>query len=155
MSLGLQLRRAVLLFVFDGHCVLCSSGAAFIMRHDPTGKIQFASAQSDLGKRLYDYLGLPINDSYLLIDAAGCHIKSDGYFRVARALGGWWRLAIAFRVVPRFLRDWAYDLVAANRYDWFGRSDQCVLLTDEQRSRLVDQDAELNSQMIRSFVPAS
>ena len=141
------LYRATPLFVFDGHCVLCSSGASFIMRHDPGGRIEFASAQSELGRRLYEHLQLPIDDSYLLIDAAGWHIKSDGYFRVAKALGGWWRFWLLFRIIPRFLRDWIYDQVAANRYDWFGKSEQCALLSQEQRSRLVEQDRELEQQL--------
>jgi predicted DCC family thiol-disulfide oxidoreductase YuxK len=141
------LHRAKPLFVFDGHCVLCSGGASFIMRHDPGAKIQFASAQSDLGRRLYEQLRLPIDDSYLFIDAAGWHIKSDGYVRVAKALGGWWRLALLFRIVPRFFRDWIYDRVAANRYEWFGKSEQCALLSKEQRSRLVEQDPELEQQL--------
>ena len=143
----LMLHRDRPLFVFDGHCVLCSGGAAFIMRHDPEGRIQFASAQSELGKRLYDKCGLPMDDSYLLIDRNGWHIKSDGYFQIARHLGGWWRLALIFRLVPRSLRDWAYDKVALNRYRWFGRADYCALLTPDQRGRLVTDDAQLNAQL--------
>jgi len=55
------------IFVFDGHCVLCSTGAAFIMRHDPQGKVRFLSAQSPLGQAIYAHFHLPIDASYLLI----------------------------------------------------------------------------------------
>lgn len=96
---------------------------------------------------MYEYVRLPIDDSYLLIDAAGWHIKSDGYFRVAKALRGRWRLCLMFRIIPRFLRDWIYDQVAANRYEWFGKSEQCALLSQEQRSRLVENDPELERQL--------
>lgn len=142
-----QLRRDRPLFVFDGHCVLCSSGVSFIMRHDPAGRIQFLSAQSELGQAIYAHVGLPMDDSYLLIDDAGTLSKSDGYFRVASALGGWWRLGHVFRVIPRSLRDWAYDWMARNRYRLFGTSEQCALLTSEQRSRLVSDDEQLRRQL--------
>jgi predicted DCC family thiol-disulfide oxidoreductase YuxK len=56
------------LFIFDGHCVLCSRGASFIMMHDRKHLVQFASAQSELGSAIYEALGMPVDDSYLLID---------------------------------------------------------------------------------------
>jgi predicted DCC family thiol-disulfide oxidoreductase YuxK len=144
-----NLRRDRPLFVFDGHCVLCSGGASFIMRHDPDGRIQFASAQSELGQRLYAACGMSIDDSYLLIDREGWHIKSGGYLQVAQHLGGWWRLARVVRLIPRTLRDWAYDQVALNRYRWFGRTGYCKLLTPEQRNQLVAEDAQLGQQLDR------
>lgn len=143
----MTIRRERPLFVFDGHCVLCSTGAGFVMKHDRKGRVHFASAQSELGAALYRKLGLPIDDSYLLIDSEGCHIKSDGYFRMARILGGWWRLALVFSVIPRPIRDWLYDRVAKNRYRWFGKAAQCALLTPEQRSRLIADDAQLWAQL--------
>src|SRR5689334_19912281 len=102
----MTLTRVKPLFVFDGHCVLCSTGASFIMKHDRNGCVEFASAQSELGSAIYGKLGLPIDESYLLIDAAGCHTKSDGYLRLARILGGWWRLTVIAKIAPRPIRDW-------------------------------------------------
>jgi predicted DCC family thiol-disulfide oxidoreductase YuxK len=104
MTLSTALRRETPLFVFDGVCVLCSEGASFIMRHDPGGQVQFASAQSDLGRAIYEKMGLPIDSSYLLVDSAGTHAKTDGYFQLARILGGWFRLGLVFRIVPRPVR---------------------------------------------------
>lgn len=144
---GPQIIRARPLFVFDGHCVLCSSGASFIMKHDRTHAVQFASAQSELGSAIYKALRMPVDESYLLIDAAGVHTKSDGYFRLARILGGWWRMVSIAKLIPRPARDWVYDQVARNRYRWFGRTEQCRLLTSEQRARLVSDDAPLWTQL--------
>ena len=110
------LRRERPLFLFDGVCVLCSTGTSFMMRHDPEGRVQFASAQSALGSAVFARLGKPIDESYLLIDSEGWHAKSDGWFQLARIMGDWWRLALVFRIVPRPLRDWVYDRIAANRY---------------------------------------
>jgi predicted DCC family thiol-disulfide oxidoreductase YuxK len=141
------IRRQRPLFVFDGVCVLCSTGASFLMRHDREGRVQFASAQSELGSAIYKKLGKPIDESYLLVDAEGWHAKSDGYFQLASILGGCWRLAEVFRVIPRPIRDWVYDRVAENRYRWFGKSDYCTLLSEEQRGRLVEDDPELWSQL--------
>jgi predicted DCC family thiol-disulfide oxidoreductase YuxK len=143
------IRRRRPLFVFDGVCVLCSTGASFLMRHDREGRVQLASAQSELGSAIYRKLGKSIDESYLLIDAEGWHAKSDGYFQLAKILDGWWRLALVFWIIPRVIRDWLYDRVAANRYRWFGKVDYCALLTEEQRARLIEDDPELWAQLDR------
>lgn len=125
------------LFLFDGICVMCSSGAALIMRHDEEGRINLASAQSPLGAALYRHYGLVLDQSYLLLADGRAFTKSAGFFETFTALGGWWRLLKAAAVLPEPWRDWLYDGIAANRYRWFGKADHCALLTEAQRARLL------------------
>lgn len=125
------------LFVFDNVCVLCSGGAAFIMRHDKAAKVSFTSAQGRLGQALCAHYGLDWDESYLFLRNGRPFIKSTGYFEVARALGGIWQLGLIFQIVPRPVRDLVYDLVARNRYRWFGKTEACALLSEGQRARLV------------------
>lgn len=125
------------LFVFDGTCVLCSGGASWIMRQDPHGRIAFTSAQGELGTALYRHFGRDIDETYLFIAEGVAYGESEGYFRVARELGGAWRATAVLRLVPRALRDAVYRLVARNRYRWFGRAEACALLSPAQRKRLL------------------
>jgi predicted DCC family thiol-disulfide oxidoreductase YuxK len=143
------LRRDRPLFIFDGVCVLCSTGVGWLMRHDRRGRMQFLSAQSELGRAIYDHLGMKLGDSYVLIDADGWHTKTDGFFRVADALGGPWRLGKVFALVPRPIRDWFYDRLANNRYRLFGTSEHCALLKPDERGRLVTDDPALWAQLDR------
>lgn len=142
-----MIRTDMPVFIFDGHCVLCSNGVAFIMKHDLRGRVRFLSAQSDLGAHIYRFLDKPLDDSYIFIDRHGVHMKSDGWFQVAETLGGGWRLWTIFRIIPRPVRDWAYDILARNRYRWFGKTDQCAILTADQRGRLVTDDEGLRRQL--------
>ena len=135
------------IFVFDGYCVMCSTGASFIMRHDPQGKVRFLSAQSPLGQAVYAHFELPLDASYLLITPQGTFTKTTGFFRLADILGGWFRLGKIFGLVPRVARDRIYVWVAANRYRLFGKSEQCALLSAEQRARLVVEDSDLWAQL--------
>lgn len=52
-------------------------------------------------------------------------VRSEAALQIARYLGGVWRLAAAFRLIPRPLRDWSYDLFARFRYRLFGRYTAC------------------------------
>ena len=135
------------IFVFDGVCVLCSTGASFIMRHDPTGKVRFLSAQSPLGAAVYAHFNLPLDASYLLITPDGTFAKTTGFFRLADILGGWFRLGKVFWLIPRPIRNLVYGWVASNRYKLFGKSEQCALLTSDQRALLVIDDADLWAQL--------
>ena len=127
------------LFLFDGICVLCSTGAAFLMRHDKEGRVALASAQSKLGRALYAHYGMRIDDSYLLIADGRAWTKVDGWVRVAREMGGLWRVAELMRIIPCSVRNWLYDKLAANRYRLLGQTGYCELLTPEQRKRMIDR----------------
>jgi predicted DCC family thiol-disulfide oxidoreductase YuxK len=125
-------------FIFDHVCVLCSGGVSFIMKYDHKAAIAFTPAQGPLGSALAEHFGIDWNGTYIFVRNGRAFTKSDGYFEVARALGGWWRLGLVFQIIPRPLRDWAYDMIARNRYRWFGKTaDACALLTPEQRARLI------------------
>jgi predicted DCC family thiol-disulfide oxidoreductase YuxK len=53
-------------------------------------------------------------------------------------VGGWWRLFLVFGLIPRALRDWGYDVIARNRYRWFGKVEYCELIPEDMRAMLLD-----------------
>ncbi|MEM6476969.1 MAG: DCC1-like thiol-disulfide oxidoreductase family protein [Pseudomonadota bacterium] len=126
------------LFVFDHHCVLCGGGVGFIMKRDTKASINFTSAQKGLGEALCRHYGIDWDESFLLLRGGRPYVKFDGYFEVARALGGWWKPLTVFQHLPTFILDQVYNLVARNRYRWFGRTDEaCAVMTPDQRARLI------------------
>ena len=126
------------LFIFDGVCVLCSSGVRWLIRRDPKARFRFATAQSPLGRAIYAHYGIDMQETYLLLDEGRVHVKSDGYLRIAPSLGGFYRaLAVLARLVPRALRDAAYDIVARHRYRWFGKTEYCALIPPELKERVL------------------
>ena len=125
------------LFVFDGHCGLCSGGVRWLMRSDKKGAVAFTSAQGALGASLYRHYAINMDETYLLIEGGHAWGMSGGYLRLMPVIGGFWRLYGLLRAVPESWRDAAYRMIARNRYRWFGRHDYCALLTEEQRRRLI------------------
>jgi len=126
------------LFIFDHHCVLCGGGVGFIMKHDHARAIAFTSAQKGLGAALAKHYQIDWDESFLFLYKGRATIKFDGYFAVARAMGGLWHIPRLFRIIPRAILDPLYDLVARNRYKWFGKTDEaCSVLTQDQRARLI------------------
>lgn len=44
-----------------------------------------------------------------------------------------------FTIVPAPLRDAVYDFVARRRYNWFGKSSECIVPSDSVLDRFVDK----------------
>ncbi|QLK25711.1 DCC1-like thiol-disulfide oxidoreductase family protein [Natrinema zhouii] len=117
------------IILFDGVCNLCNGFVQFVLPRDTAGTFRFASLQSDIGTALLAEHGLPTDEleSIVLIEGDDCYVKSSAVIRIARLLGGGYALLGPSRFLPRRLRDWAYDFVAARRYRWFGKRNQCAM----------------------------
>jgi len=124
---------------YDGHCGLCHWSVRFLVRHDRAGAFRFAPLQGPtFGSALTrdERAGLP--DSMVLRTSDGrLLLRSDAWVYILRRLGSGWRvLAAVVAVVPRPVRDWAYDLIARVRTRVFGRRDDlCPVLPPELRGR--------------------
>lgn len=129
------------LYFFDGQCVLCSRFVAFCLNRDPHGHLKFASAQSALGRRILLDLGLPddtLDRTILLLEDGRVYTRSTAALRALRHLRGPARWLTPLVLVPKFLRDPVYDLIARNRIRWFGRLDSCLVPTPQTRDRFID-----------------
>ncbi len=131
--------------LYDGLCGFCDGTVQFILKRDRRGTLRFATLQGDFARdviaRHPKVAGV---DSLVLVEPdvrsgrENVYVRSEGALRVARYLGGGWHLARAVAIVPRFLRDRAYDAFARMRYRIFGRYDRCPIPTPEQRARFID-----------------
>jgi predicted DCC family thiol-disulfide oxidoreductase YuxK len=125
--------------LFDGVCNLCSASVQFLLAHDPAGKLRFASLQSDAGRAILAWAGLPVAqyETIVFIEEGRVYLKSTAVLRLARHLSLPWCWLTAALIVPAFLRDWFYDRVALNRYLLFGRRESCLIPTPEIRRRFL------------------
>lgn len=127
--------------LFDGVCNLCNGAVQFILDHDRTQQLRFASLQSDAGRALLREHGIPVPegdpDSIVLVEGGHAYDKSSAALRVASHMTFPFWLARAFVIVPAFLRDLVYAFIARNRYRWFGKTNECRIPTPELRARMV------------------
>ena len=127
--------------IFDGVCNLCVRSVKFIINHEADQLLRFTPLQSPAGARLLREYGFDPEDakSFVLVADGKPYVKSDAAIRVARHLRGGWRLIGAIKIIPRPIRNWTYDVIARNRYRWFGRSEGCMVPTPELLSRFVEE----------------
>ena len=128
------------LIIFDGECGFCSRDVDFVLRHDKKGLFRFTPAQSPLGTALMRHYGFRTDDyeTSLLIESGVAHIYSESVLRVVEMLGGTMGMTATFmRLVPRFIRDAVYRVVARNRMKIAGRRQTCRAPSPEERERFL------------------
>jgi predicted DCC family thiol-disulfide oxidoreductase YuxK len=133
------------LILYDGVCGLCNRLLQFVIARDDGAIFRFAPLQSPFGRETVARFGgsdVSPGTFYLIADyrTAYAHAltQSGGVLFILRELGWPWKLAGVVRIVPRALRDRAYDLVARHRYRIFGRLDACLVPSPEVRARFID-----------------
>lgn len=126
--------------LFDGVCNLCNGAVQFIIKHDKKKQFRFASLQSEAGQQLLQQYNLPVNElnSFILIDEGKAYTRSTGALKVSKKLSGIWPMLYTFIIIPKIFRDSIYDMVARNRYKWFGKKDECMIPTPELKARFLN-----------------
>ena len=128
------------IILFDGVCNLCNGAVQFIIKRDGGDRFRFAALQSELGQELCRarHIDTTQIDSIILIDPGiAYYVKSDAALEIARELRGYGWMPWSLGWIPRGVRDAVYDLVARNRYRWFGKKDQCMIPTPELRKKFL------------------
>jgi predicted DCC family thiol-disulfide oxidoreductase YuxK len=121
------------LVIFDGVCNLCNGTVQFIIRHDKKKRFSFASNQSDAGQKVLEQAGFAAmsQSSVVYVRHGVAHVKSKAALLILKDLGCCWNFFYILIVVPAFVRDFIYDLIAKNRYRIFGRRESCMVPTRE------------------------
>lgn len=111
------------IILFDGDCNFCNYWVIFVLKRDKQKVFTFASLNSEIGNKLKLEHQIPLTvDSIVLIKNDQIFIKSQAALEIAKKLGGGWFMMASFKIIPTFIRDIFYDVVAKNRYHWFGKS---------------------------------
>jgi predicted DCC family thiol-disulfide oxidoreductase YuxK len=128
------------IILFDGVCNLCNRSVQYVIKHDRDALFRFASLQGETGRQLLKQYGLSANDmnSFVLIQDDKAYTRSTAALKVAQQLSGPIKLLYGFIIVPAFIRNAVYDLIARNRYKWFGKKDACMIPTASLQSRFLN-----------------
>ncbi len=125
---------------FDGVCNLCNHSVQFIIKRDKKGQFQFASLQSAKAVELLpeEFIQGDNFQSIVLLKGDRHYKKSTAALMVAKKLSGLWPALYVFIIIPAFIRDVFYDIIAKNRYLLFGKKDQCMIPSPEMKHRFID-----------------
>jgi len=133
------------LVLYDGVCGLCDHFVQFLLRIDSHDRLRFAALQGPIGTKILEEAGRGATALSTVIVVADHGTaaqrlldRSDAALFAIASAGGPYRGAAALRLVPRFIRDAAYDLIARWRYRIFGRFDACPVPGPATRAKFLD-----------------
>lgn len=128
------------IILFDGVCNVCNGFVQFIVKRDKEDLFRFASLQSEIAQKLLSERKIDTRkiDSVVLIEPeVAYYLKSDAALEIGKELKGYRTLSKIFELIPKTLRNIVYDLIARNRYSWFGKKDECMIPTPEIKSKFL------------------
>jgi predicted DCC family thiol-disulfide oxidoreductase YuxK len=133
------------LVLYDGVCGLCDRFVQFLVRIDRHDRLRFAALQGAIGRDILSRTGRDADALSTVVVVADYQSaeerileRSDAGLFVIEAAGGPYRVLAALRIVPRFIRDAVYGLIARHRYRIFGRFDACPVPSPKTRAKFLD-----------------
>lgn len=122
---------------FDGVCNLCNASVQFVIAHDNKDQFGFTAIQGELAKDVLPKFNVDQTqlNTVLLLEEGKLYTKSSAALRIAKKLDGAWPLLYGFIIIPKFIRDWFYNIIAKNRYKWWGKQESCWVPTPQLKSK--------------------
>ncbi len=127
--------------IFDSDCLLCARWIKLILKYEKSAEFYFASSRKKTGRALaaqYGFTAEDLEHSYLVIQNNQAYEKFDATFIILRQLKLPLKWLCLFRVIPKSILDKIYDMIAQNRFKWFGKKSDCFLPNPEIKSRFLD-----------------
>ncbi len=128
------------IILFDGVCNLCSGTVAFLIKIDKMQKLYFSPLQSEYSEKILgnkQLTKITDPDTVVFINKSRHYYQSDAILQVFGIMSFPWKLMYYFRFLPKKFRDFVYNFIASNRYNWFGRKDACMMPSQELKNRFL------------------
>lgn len=125
---------------YDGHCNLCNGFVNAIIKLDKKSIFLFAPLNGNHAKNLLKKNNIKNTtvDSVVLFNNNSISYKSKAVIEILISLGGIYRFLVITKIIPRAILDWLYNIVAKNRYSWFGKQDCCMVPDKKIISKFLD-----------------
>jgi predicted DCC family thiol-disulfide oxidoreductase YuxK len=134
------------IILYDGVCGLCNRFVRFVLKRDHHDRFRFASLQSPFAKTILARHGINSNELDTIYTVSDYDrpreklaTRSDAAIAILASQGDFWRgLGVALAILPKWLLDWGYGIIAHNRYRIFGKYEQCPLPEERYRHKFLD-----------------
>ena len=116
-----------IVLVIDGHCIMCNSLAIWISKRDKENILKITNFDSNYVKE--NYQNIKSGKNVILINEIEQNIfgKSNAIIQCLKIIGYRKKMLYLMNLIPNFIRDFVYDLIAKFRYKIFGKKESCEI----------------------------
>ena len=123
--------------VFDGVCVLCNRFFNWLIKNDKDEEFMYTNFQSDFSKK--NNLKLKEINSVAVIKTNGEKIyKVQAVYYILKKIEKYFIIRILLKLLPLFLTNICYDLIANFRYRIFGKYETCIIPNENVRKNFIN-----------------
>ena len=114
---------------YDGICNMCNGFVNTIISLDKKNQLFFSPLNGKIAKKLLNEHSEKIKkiDSVVFYSHSKISVKSKAVIDIINSLGSFYKIISILNIIPSILLDCIYDLVAKNRYSWFGKKSSCPM----------------------------
>lgn len=126
--------------IFDGICNLCNGFVDFVIRKDKKKIFHFVANQSNAGREILQrFPEVPKGDAMTIyyLEDGKLFSRSNAVLQIAKSLPTPFSWINALSILPLFIRNAFYNIVARNRYNWFGKRDTCRIPNPSDKDRFL------------------
>ncbi|MCX7549698.1 thiol-disulfide oxidoreductase DCC family protein [Xanthomarina sp. F2636L] len=137
----IELEKNKQLILFDGVCNLCNASVQYVIKHDKNDIFMFAPLQGEAGKKIIDYYHIDTSkiDSIILFkNNKKLYFKSTAALKIAVKLNFPINLLGVLLIIPSFIRNWVYSIIAKNRYKWYGKQNECMIPSQKLKAKFLN-----------------
>ena len=127
------------LVFFDGVCNLCNGTVQFLLKKDKHQRLKFGSLQGEFAKKILPGYNIrpEVLTSIIFIHNNKAYTESTAVLEIFKVIGGFWSALYIFKIIPLFIRNGIYRIVARKRYNWFGKKETCMIPKPEYSYRFL------------------
>lgn len=123
---------------FDGFCVLCSGTVALLIKIDKKRIFQYSSLQGNYAQQVLNLNNINSGASVIFLTDGRSYEKAEAVIHILKKLGLFYKfLGFLLNLLPLFILDRLYHLIAKNRYRLFGKNDTCLIPNETDRSLFI------------------
>jgi|TARA_B100001094_G_C17967623_1_gene688657 predicted DCC family thiol-disulfide oxidoreductase YuxK len=133
----MQLDNLKTIVFIDDDCIFCNYWGNFILKNDQSNSILISPANSSIYNELQNKYNLLPNpkETIILLHNNDIFEKSNAVIKIARLMKNWQSFLIIGYIIPRFVRDLIYDVIAKNRKSLM--TDSCVIDEIKQKDKYI------------------
>lgn len=125
--------------LFDGVCTFCNFWVRFIFKRNKERDIFFMPLQDE---RAANFIGKELNindlDSVVYYNQGKTTSSSTAALEIGKELNFLFKImSNILLLIPKGIRDSIYNLIAKNRYKWFGKKENCPIPSPEMRKQFL------------------
>jgi predicted DCC family thiol-disulfide oxidoreductase YuxK len=128
---------------YDGACGFCHKVIKISNKWLKNDNVKFATLQgkkaTELKNKFHNFPKKIDSIVFYSFDQDKIYLAANGFFELAKNFKYPWKLFSFFRIIPGFISNFIYNMIASNRYKLFGKKDICELPNNRFKERFLDE----------------